>query len=171
MKTSESNISTVKLYRACHNGSCDPSNEFRLTKIPEPFKQRRTNQQCRTTSVQTDNNNNTEQISNKEDSNGHADTDEDFISSDNEETMTMLREALYHLLSLCGNKSRMWITHKYQESTRQARLYYLSCAHSITRSVLGIMVPYYVNELEHDLFKRYNDKNVIKLDGHFLSVM
>ena len=58
------------------------------------------------TSVQT-NDDNTEQISNEENSNGHPDTDEDFFPDDDEESVTMLREALDHLQSLCGNKNCM----------------------------------------------------------------
>ena len=33
------------------------------------------------------------------------------------------------------------------------------------------MAQYDVNKLEQDLFECYNDKKVVKLDGHFLSVM
>ena len=33
------------------------------------------------------------------------------------------------------------------------------------------MAPNDANQLEHDLFDHYDDKDIVKLDGQFLSVM
>jgi hypothetical protein len=48
---------------------------------------------------------------------------------------------------------------------------YLTRARSIIKSVMSVMVQNDVSQLELDLFAHHGDKNVVKLDGHFLSVM
>jgi hypothetical protein len=136
----------------------------------------RKNRQCTTADAQTmdeGDDDDTKESSSKEDSNTDvdADTDEDFVLDNDEESTKILREALNHLLHLCGNKNRTWVTHNYRELTGQVRLNYLSRARSIIKSVMSIMAPNDFNLLEHDLFDHHGDKNVVKLDGHFLSVM
>ena len=115
--------------------------------------------------------NDTDQIPSEEDSSSDADIGDDFIPYNDRESTKLLREALDHLLSLCGNRNRTWITYNYRKLTGQVRLDYLSCIRSIIRTVMGIMVPYEVDELEGDLFEYYHDQKVIKFDNHFLSVM
>ena len=107
--------------------------------------------------------------SSEEDSN--ADVDENFVIDNDKESTELLRKALDHLLDLCGNKNRTWVTKNYQELTGQIRLNYLSRSRSIIRSIMSVMAPNDVNQLEHDLFGHQSGKNCAKLDGHFLSVM
>ena len=140
------------------------------------FKEMRKNRQRPITDAQTMDNDHDDDMgesSSEEDSNKNvdADTDEDFVPGDDTDSVKMLREALDHLLDLCGNKNRTWVTHKYRELTGRTRLNYLTRARSIIESVMSVMVQNDVSQLEHDLFAHYGEKNVIKLDGNFLSVM
>ena len=140
------------------------------------FKEMRKNRQRPITDAQTMDNDHDDDMgesSSEEDSNTNvdADTDEDFVPGDDTDSVKMLREALDHLLDLCGNKNRTWVTHKYRELTGRTHLNYLTRARSIIESVMSVMVQNDVSQLEHDLFAHYGEKNVIKLDGHFLSVM
>ena len=107
----------------------------------------------------------------EESSNVDTDSDEDFVLSDDKEATQMLRKDLDHLLDLCGNKSRTWVTQNYREMTGQIRINYLSRARSIISSVLSIMAPHDVDQLKDDLFEDHIDQHLVKLDGHFLSIM
>ena len=100
-----------------------------------------------------------------------TDSDEDFILSDDKEATQMLRKALDHLLDLCRNKNRTWVAENYHEMTGQIRPNHLSRARSIINSVLSITAPHDVDQLKDDLFEDYIDQHLVKLDGHFLSVM
>ncbi|CAF3420316.1 unnamed protein product [Rotaria socialis] len=147
-----------------------------LSKRVSRFIERRKNQQKPTTDSLTMNTDNDDVINNStsdEDSNtnSYADTDEDFLPGDDKESTTTLRKALDHLLDLCGNKYRTWVTQDYQALVGQTRLNYLCRGRSIIRTVMNIMAPNDANQLEIDLFDHQGDKNVVKLDGHFLSVM
>ena len=149
--------------------------DYRMKKISKIIEQRRANraiQQYTTTDAQVieEDDNDTDQIPSKEDSSSDADTGDDFIPNNDRESTKLLRESLDHLLSLCGNRNRTWITHNYRKLTGQVRLNYLSCTRSIIRTVMSIMVPYEVDELEGDLFEYHHNQKVIKLDNHFLSV-
>ncbi|CAF1169907.1 unnamed protein product [Didymodactylos carnosus] len=156
-------------------GYYDFLHDYCMKEISTVIDQRRANRQraTTTTNVQTANedDDNKEEPSSDEDSNADADTDEDFVLSDDKESTKLLREALNHLLDLCGNKNRTWVTHNYRELTEQTRLRYLSRARSIVKSVIRVMAPNDVDQLEHDLFEHHGDKHVVKLDGNFLSVM
>ena len=107
--------------------------------------------------------------SSEEDSN--ADVDENFVIDNDKESTELLRKALDHLLDLFGNKNRTSVTKNYQELTGQIRLNHLSRSRSIIRSIMSVMAPNDVNQLEHDLFDHQSGKNCVKLDDHFLSVM
>jgi hypothetical protein len=113
------------------------------------------------------------ETSNEDDSNADVDTDpdEDFVLGNDKESTKMLRKVLDHLMDLCGNKNRTWVTCNYRELTGRTHQNYLTRARSIIKSVMRIMVDNAVDQLENDLFAHHSDKNVIKLDGHFLSVM
>ena len=100
-----------------------------------------------------------------------ADADEDFVLGRDKESTQILREALNRLLGLYGNKNRTWVTDNYQELTGRTRLNYVLRARSIVKSIISIMAPNDANQLEHDLFDHYNDKDIVKLDGQFVSVM
>ena len=83
----------------------------------------------------------------------------------------LLREALNHLKSLCGNTNRTWITLNYRRCTGKVRLSYLSRAHSIIRNVMRIMLSYEIDYLERDLLEHYHNRKLIKSDDHFLSAI
>ena len=87
------------------------------------------------------------------------------------ESTQILREALNRLWGLCGNKNKKWVTDNYRELTGRTRLNYLLGAGSIIKSIISIMAPNDANQLEYDLFDHHNDKDIVKIDGHFLSIM
>ena len=118
-----------------------------------------------------ENGNDTDQISSEEESSSNADTRNDFIRENDRESTMFLREALNHLLSLCGNTNRTWITHNYQRCTGKVRLNYLPTAHPIIRNVMRIMLSYEIDYLERDLLEHYHNRKLIKYDDHFLSAM
>ena len=158
----------------CRKGYDDFKQAY-LSKRISDFIERRKNQQRTTTDAQTtaEDNDDMKETSDEDysDADVHADTDEDFLPRDDNESTELLRKALNHLLDLCGNKNRTWVTQNYRELTGQIRLNYLSRARSIIQSVISVMAPNDVNQLKHDLFDHQDDQNVVKLDGHFLSVM
>jgi hypothetical protein len=159
----------------CRKGYDDFRQAY-LSKRVSDFIERRKSRQRTTTDAQTmdeEKDDNTKESSSEEDSDAdvHGDSDEDFVPGDDKDSAKMLREALDHLLDLCGNKDRTWITHKYRELTGRTHLNYLARARSILESVMRVMVENDVGQLEHDLFAHHGDKNIVKLDGHFLSVM
>jgi hypothetical protein len=74
------------------------------------FVEWRQNQKRTTTDVQTidEDYDDTKGSPNEEDSN--ADIDEDFLPGQDKESTKVLRDALDHLLDLCGNTNRTWVT-------------------------------------------------------------
>ena len=93
-----------------------------MKKISKIIEQRRANraiQQCATTDAQMieEDDNDTDQISNEEDSSSDVDIGDDFIPDNDRESTKLLRKVLDHLLSLCGNRNRMWLTHNYRKLT------------------------------------------------------
>ncbi|CAF0886761.1 unnamed protein product [Didymodactylos carnosus] len=173
------NFSLKHSYDAFICGVCrdnyDDFKQLYWSKRVSDFIERRKNQQRTTTDAQTidQDNDDTKESSSQEDSNGdvNVDSNEDFVPGDDKDSTKMLREAIDHLLHLCGNKDRTWVTHKYRELTGRTHLNYRARARSILESVMGVLVQNDVGQLEHDLFAHHGDKNVVKLDGHFLSVM
>ena len=155
---------------ACRKGFDDYSNAY-LSKRVSDFIERRNNQQRATTDAPTmdECDNGTKDISSEEDA--YSDTDEDFVLGTDKESTQVTCEALNRLLGLCGNKNRTWMTHNYRELVRRTRLNYLLRVRSIIKSVISITAPNDFNQLEHDLFEHQGDMDVVKLDGHFLSVM
>ena len=142
-----------------------------FSKRVSDFIERRKNRQCATTNAQTMNvcDDDMKYTSSEEDSDTNA--DKDFVPGSDKESTRVMREALKHLLNLCGNKNRVWIAQNYQKLTGRTRLNYLLRARSIIKAIISIMAPNDANQLEHDLFDHHDDKDVVKLDGHFLSVM
>ena len=156
-------------------GTCRKGyNEFKranFSKRVSDFIERRKNRQCATTNAQTMNvcDDDIKYTSSEEDSDTNA--DKDFVPGSDKESTRVMREALKHLLNLCSNKNRAWITQNCQKLTGRTRLNYLLRSRSIIKAIISIMAPNDVNQLEHDLFDHHDDKDVVKLDGHFLSVM
>ena len=121
--------------------------------------------------IADEDNSHTRALPSEESSNVDTYSDEDFVLSDDKEATQMLRKVLDHLLDLCGNESRTSVTDNYRGMTGQIRLNHLSHARSIINSVLSIMAPHDVDQLKDDPFEVHIDQHLVKLDGHFLSVM
>ena len=155
---------------SCREGYDDYKYAYWLKRAVR-FAELRKNRQCTIidAKIMDENDRYSRKSSSEEDSN--ADDDENFVIDNDKESTELLRKALDHLLNLCGNKNRTWVTKNYQEPTGQIRLSYLSRSRSIVRSIMSVMAPNDVNQLEHDLFDHQSGKNCVKLDGHFLSVM
>ena len=135
------------------------------------FIEIRKNQQLTTTDVVTidEHNDYEKDTSIEEDLN--ADANGHFVMETNRESTQILCETLNHLLGLCGNKNKKWVTYNYRELIGRTRLNYLLRARSIIKSIISIMAPNDANQLEHDLFDHHNDKDIVKIDDHFLLIM